>query len=67
VWGFAETSPRGTATVQIAHSPAMPSRLILPVVPGVTVPTALPPCPGLRGEPCRAYAPYANRAVALSG
>ena len=65
VWGFAETSPRGTATVQIAQSPAMPSRLILPVVPGVTVPTALPPCPGVRGEPCRAYAPYANRAVAL--
>ena len=31
----------------------MPSRLILPVVPGVNVPTGLPPCPGLRGEPCR--------------
>jgi hypothetical protein len=23
------------------------------VVPGVDVPTGLPPCPGLRGEPCR--------------
>ena len=40
----------------------MPSRLVLPVVPGVSVPTALPPCPGLRGEPCRATAPIVNRA-----
>jgi hypothetical protein len=27
------------------------------------VPTALPPCPGLRGEPCRGYEPLANRAA----
>jgi hypothetical protein len=31
------------------------------VVPGVGVPTGLPPCPGLRGEPCRPYQPTANR------
>ena len=67
VWGFAKTSPRETATVEIGHGPAMASRLILPVVPGVAVPTGLPPCPGLRGEPCRTYAPYANRAVVLGG
>ncbi|HEY5431692.1 MAG TPA: CocE/NonD family hydrolase [Solirubrobacteraceae bacterium] len=65
VWGFAETNPRGTATVTIAHSATMPSRLILPVVPGVSVPTGLPPCPGLRGEPCRAYVPYTNRSSSL--
>jgi hypothetical protein len=41
----------------------MPSSLILPVVPGVNVPTGLPPCPGLRGEPCRDYSPYVNRAT----
>jgi len=46
-------TPAGRATVSVAHSEAMPSRLILPVVPGVAVPTGLPPCPGLRGEPCR--------------
>ena len=39
----------------------MPSSLILPVVPGVSVPTGLPPCPGLRGEPCRDYQPYVNQ------
>jgi hypothetical protein len=38
----------------------MPSRLILPVVPGESAPTGLPPCPGLRGEPCRDYQPSQN-------
>jgi predicted acyl esterase len=61
VWAFAQTVPRHSASVVIAHSRAMPSRLILPVVPGVRVPTALPPCPGLRGEPCRPYQAFVNR------
>jgi hypothetical protein len=26
-------------------------------VPGVDVPGDYPPCPGLRGEPCREYQP----------
>jgi predicted acyl esterase len=62
-WAFADLVPRGTATVDVAHSEAKPSRLVLPVVPGVGVPTGLPPCPGLRGEPCRRYRPLRNRAV----
>ena len=61
IWSFGEADPSGTANVSIARSAQMPSRLVLPVVPGVSVPTGLPPCPGLRGEPCRAYQPYANR------
>ena len=61
IWSFGETKPSGQATVSIAHSPRQPSSLILPVVPGVNVPTGLPPCPGLRGEPCRDYTPYVNR------
>jgi len=67
VWAFAETSPRGTASVSIAHSRRYPSRVILPVVPGVSVPTGLPPCPGLRGEPCRSYQPYFNHSRSLGG
>jgi predicted acyl esterase len=67
VWAFSQTRPRGRATVQIAHSRRFASRLVLPVVPGVGVPTPLPPCPGLRGEPCRAYKPYVNRPVRLTG
>lgn len=64
-WAFAETRPAGTASVTIAHSRKYPSRVILPVVRGVRVPTALPPCPGLRGEPCRRYRPYVNRSRPL--
>ncbi len=62
-WAFADLTPAHPATVRIARSVAMPSRIILPVVPGVAVPTGLPPCPGLRGEPCRRYKPLVNRAV----
>jgi hypothetical protein len=38
----------------------MPSSLILPIVPGVSVPTGLPACPSLRNEPCRTYQAFAN-------
>ncbi len=65
VWAFAQTVPHGTATVSIASSRPMPSSLVLPVVPGVKVPTPLPPCPSLRNEPCRQYQPIVN-AVAHS-
>jgi hypothetical protein len=63
VWSFGEAQPKGRATVAVAYSKKMPSSLVLPVVPGVDVPTALPPCPGLRAEPCRDYKAYANRAA----
>src|SRR4051794_9337933 len=63
IWAFSEAQPKGRATVSIAFSKKRPSRLTLPVVPGVNVPTGLPPCPGLRGEPCRDYQALANRAA----
>jgi predicted acyl esterase len=67
IWSFGETDPAGTATVAIARSKQMPSRLVLPVVSGVSVPTGLPPCPGLRGEPCRDYEPVVNRTAPAHG
>jgi predicted acyl esterase len=61
IWAFRNTVPSsGTDKIFIAHSPSMPSRLVLPLVTGVSVPTGLPPCPGLRGEPCRTYVPTAT-------
>jgi predicted acyl esterase len=63
VWAFDQSQPRGRANVAIAYSKKMPSKLVLPVVPGVSVPTALLPCPGLRGEPCRGYQAFVNRAA----
>jgi predicted acyl esterase len=60
IWSFGEAQPQGQATVAFAHSRRTPSRLTLPIVPGVDVPTGLPPCPGLRAEPCRDYRSYGN-------
>ena len=61
IWAFDQTEPEGTAQVAIAYGGSTPSNLLLPVVPGVGVPTGLPPCPGLRGQPCRAYEAFANQ------
>ena len=57
VWSFAESIPAGDANVTVSFSRKRPSRLILPLVPGVTAPTPLPQCPALRGEPCRTFSP----------
>lgn len=59
VWSFSQSLPKGT--VAIGYSPDHPSTLVLPVIPGVDVPTPLPPCPSLRNQPCRPYAPMVNR------
>ncbi len=64
VWSFGQTVPQGAATVSIAFSASMPSSLILPVIPQVQVPTALPACPSLRNEPCRTYQPIVNQVAA---
>jgi predicted acyl esterase len=60
VWSFGQTVPNPSGTVSIAFSTAMPSSLMLPIVPGVAVPTSLPACPSLRNEPCRPYHPIVN-------
>jgi hypothetical protein len=66
IWSFNEADPAGQANVDIGYGPDMPSRLDLPVVPGVSAPTGLPPCPGLRGEPCRDYQPLQNHPADLN-
>jgi uncharacterized protein len=61
IWSFSQTQPPGaTANESIAFSSSMPSSLILPIVPGVSVPTGMPACPSLRNEPCRPYQAFAN-------
>jgi predicted acyl esterase len=61
LWAFADTIPKSPAKVSVRLSASTPSSLILPVVPGVRVPTGLPACPSLRNEPCRAYVPLVNQ------
>ena len=38
------------------------SNIVLPIIPGLgaSAPVALPPCPSLRGQPCRTYTPFVN-------
>jgi hypothetical protein len=60
IWSFSEPSPRGKAKVSVAFSKSRPSQLTLPVIAGDAQGTSLPPCPGLRGEPCRDYVPLKN-------
>jgi uncharacterized protein len=62
VWSFQNTVPAGgTAEVAIGMSNHMPSSLVLPVIPGIDIPTAQPACPSLRSQPCRPYVPLVNR------
>jgi len=44
----------------VAHSAAYPSRVVLPVVPDPDITSPLPPCPSLRGQPCRSYVELSN-------
>jgi uncharacterized protein len=45
---------------RVAHTPAMVSYILLPVIGGVTPPAGYPPCPSLRGQICRPYVPLVN-------
>jgi hypothetical protein len=47
--------------VSIELSPSDPSSLVLPVIPGLAIPTPLPACGSLRNEPCRAYVPFTDK------
>jgi uncharacterized protein len=64
VWSFGQTQPTVSGSASIAFSASMPSSLVLPVVPGVSVPTSLPPCPSLRNQPCRPYQAIVNNTAA---
>jgi predicted acyl esterase len=59
-WAFDTLVTGGTVENEIAYSRKQPSRLVLPVVSKVEAPPGLPPCPGLRGQPCRTYLPAGN-------
>lgn len=62
-WRFAlKEYPAGTE-VSVSHSAANPSSIVLPVIPDLAVPTALPACPSLRAQPCRAHQSFTNTPV----
>jgi predicted acyl esterase len=60
-WKFIlHTSQTVDARISVGHTGEAPSSIMLPVIPDVAVPTLLPPCPSLRGQPCRAFTEFTN-------
>jgi uncharacterized protein len=59
-WRFDTLVTNGDVQNDVARLHAKASRVVLPVIPGVDAPAQLPPCPGLRGQPCRTYQPAGN-------
>ncbi len=59
-WAFDTLRPSPAPTVTIERSAAQPSKVVLPLVSGVTVTGTVPACGTLRGQPCRTYVPAAN-------
>ncbi|MBI3786029.1 MAG: CocE/NonD family hydrolase [Deltaproteobacteria bacterium] len=59
-WKF-DVLPAGDTVINtIGRSAAAPSRLVLPVLPGITPPATYPKCPALRLQPCRNYVALTN-------
>jgi predicted acyl esterase len=60
-WQFDALPANGTVINKIGRGAASPSSIVLPVVSGATLPAlGLPPCPSLRGQPCRPTAAIPN-------
>ncbi len=62
-WAYAQLEVDGEAEHLIGVGGIAASSIALPVVDGATVPTPLPPCPALRGQPCRPTPAIANVAA----
>jgi len=59
-WTFATPATSGEVTDTVTLGGSSPSRLVLPVIGGLAPGDAQPPCPSLRGQPCRTYEAAGN-------
>jgi predicted acyl esterase len=60
VWEFGRLSAKPGTSVTVGRGGRAASALTLPVVTTALPATPLPPCPSLRGQPCRPYVAFAN-------
>lgn len=60
-WEFEAPVGAHDAEVGLVRGGDYPSALTLTLLPDVDLADGLPPCPSLRGQPCRDYQPTANR------
>ncbi len=61
-WKFDIVAPAANASVELGWGGETPARIVMPVLSGLDadIPDAAPPCPALRGQPCRDYAAFDN-------
>jgi predicted acyl esterase len=60
-WRFDTPPTDGQVVNDVARGGKRASKLVLSVVPTAKdIPAELPPCPSLRGQPCRLYVPAVN-------
>jgi predicted acyl esterase len=59
-WEFETPEYEDVPTFDLGYGGATVSSLTMARLPGIAIPEELPPCPSLRGQPCRAYEPVAN-------
>jgi putative CocE/NonD family hydrolase len=59
-WAFDTLTPPLDQRVSVGYGPAAPSHVVLPLASGSAGITPFPPCPSLRGEPCRTFVPFPN-------
>jgi hypothetical protein len=59
-WFFELLEWPGAVSYDIGADADHPTSVVLPVQAGLDAPSELPACPSLRGQQCRAYAPYVN-------
>ncbi len=62
-WRFQLKTFDTAATYDVAHDAQHPSSVVLPIIPGIPVPTPFSACPSLRGQQCRAYVPLTNQSA----
>jgi hypothetical protein len=65
-WSYILADGQDGATFDVGTFADGPSRLVLPATGSIRdYPEALPPCPGLRGQPCRDFVAYTNTPAPL--
>ena len=59
-WEFETPVYDDTPTFKLGYGDLHPSKLSMRTLPNIEVPNEFPPCPSLRGQPCRAFVPTPN-------
>ena len=59
-WEFEAPNYGEPPLFALGYGEATPTALTMSILPGIEIPAEYPPCPALRGQPCRAVEPIQN-------